>query len=156
LALTSSPSPRAGGEKVPSVSEADEGLPRATTNGVAVETPRSPSSALRAPSPRLRGEEGGRVAAVGIPATPVGGGSTLLDGTADDCRRAGLAVTTPQLLAGAYRAKLRNRVPPYALSTRTAAPREIERVMYDATYKGITDIVTKYVWPTPAFIVTRW
>ncbi len=52
-----SPSPRACGEKVPSVSEADEGLPRATTNAVAVETPQSPSSALRAPSPRLRGEK---------------------------------------------------------------------------------------------------
>ncbi len=52
------PSPREGGEKVPSVSEADEGLPRATVNAVAVEAPRSPSSALRAPSPRLRGEKG--------------------------------------------------------------------------------------------------
>ncbi len=58
------PSPREGGEKVPSASEADEGLPRATTPVVAVESPRSPSSALRAPSPSgpsaapdLRGEK---------------------------------------------------------------------------------------------------
>jgi phosphonate C-P lyase system protein PhnH len=51
------PSPREGGEKVPSASEADEGLPRATTNTVVAETPRSPSSALRAPYPRLRGEK---------------------------------------------------------------------------------------------------
>jgi len=51
------PSHGEGGEKVPSESEADEGLPRATTNAVVVETPRSPSSALRAPSPRLRGEK---------------------------------------------------------------------------------------------------
>ena len=63
---------------------------------------------------------------------------------------------TPQGLAGAYRAKLRNRVPPYALSTRAMSPRAVERVMYEATYKGITDVVTKYVWPTPAFFVTRW
>ncbi len=59
-----SPSPREGQgprtaprEKVPSDSEADEGLPRATTDVVVVETPESPSSALRAPSPRIRGEK---------------------------------------------------------------------------------------------------
>src|SRR5438045_1424647 len=52
------PSPRAGGEKVPSASEADEGLPHPTTPVAAVETSRSPSSALRAPSPRIRGEKG--------------------------------------------------------------------------------------------------
>jgi len=51
------PSPRACGEKVPSVSEADEGLPASTPTDVVIETPISPSSALRAPSPRLRGEK---------------------------------------------------------------------------------------------------
>jgi phosphatidylglycerophosphate synthase len=97
-----------------------------------------------------------RIAVVVVDATRANEGRALLDGTPDDCVRAGLAVTTPQRLAGAYRAKLRNRVPPYALSTTAAAPREVERVVYDATYKGVTDAVTKYVWPTPAFIVTRW
>ncbi|MBV9835772.1 MAG: hypothetical protein JO055_15250, partial [Alphaproteobacteria bacterium] len=52
----------------------------------------------------------------------------LLDGMPDDCARAGLAITTPRQLAGAYRAKLRNRVPPYALLTSATTPREIERV----------------------------
>lgn len=96
------------------------------------------------------------VAAIVIEATRAAEGRALLDGTPDDCARAGLAVVAPRNLAGTYRAKLRNRVPPFALSTRAMAPREIERVMYDATYKGITDVVTKYVWPTPAFFVTRW
>ncbi len=96
------------------------------------------------------------IAAIVIDAARSHEGLALLGGTRDDCMRAGLAVATPRQLAGAYRAKLRNRVPPYALSTRAAPPREIERVMYDATYKGITDVVTKYVWPVPAFVVTRW
>ncbi len=63
-AIAPTPSPREGQgprtaprEKVPSASEADEGLPGATTESVVVEAPRSPSSALRAPSPRLRGEK---------------------------------------------------------------------------------------------------
>lgn len=96
------------------------------------------------------------IAAIVMDAARADEGIVLLDAPTDDCARAGLLVVTPRGLAGAYRAKLRNRVPPYALSTRTMAPRDIERVMYDATYKGITDIVTKYVWPVPAFFVTRW
>jgi phosphatidylglycerophosphate synthase len=96
------------------------------------------------------------VAAIVVDAMRAEERRALLDGTLDDCARAGLVVAAPRDLAGAYRAKLRNRVPPYALSTRAAPPRAVERVMYDATYKGITDAVTKYVWPTPAFFVTRW
>jgi phosphatidylglycerophosphate synthase len=96
------------------------------------------------------------IAAIVIAAARAAEGLALLDGTPEACARAGLAVTTPQRLAGAYRAKLRNRVPPYALSTLATAPRDVERVMYDATYKGITDVVTKYVWPAPALAVTRW
>lgn len=96
------------------------------------------------------------IAAIVIDAERAAEGRALLEATTDDCARAGLAIATPQQLAGAYRAKLRNRVPPYALSTRAMAAHVIERAMYDATYKGITDIVTKYVWPTPAFVVTRW
>jgi len=96
------------------------------------------------------------IAAIVIDTQRADEGQALLDGTPDECARAGLTAATPQDFAGAYRAKLRNRVPPYALSTRATPTRAIERVMYDATYKGITDAVTKYVWPTPAFCVTRW
>ena len=45
------PSPHACGEKVPSVSEADEGLPASAPDIAVIETPVSPSSAHRAPSP---------------------------------------------------------------------------------------------------------
>ncbi|MBX3498619.1 MAG: CDP-alcohol phosphatidyltransferase family protein [Alphaproteobacteria bacterium] len=96
------------------------------------------------------------IAAIVIDAARMEEGQALLERASEDCARAGLAVATPGQLAGAYRAKLRNRVPPYALSTRATPPRDIERAMYDATYKGITDAVTKYVWPTPAFVATRW
>ena len=34
-------------------------------------------------------------------------------------------------------------------------PRSVEDALYFASYKGITDIVTKYVWPWPALVVTR-
>jgi phosphatidylglycerophosphate synthase len=104
----------------------------------------------------LRSSNTPGVAAIVVDASRANEARALLHGAPEACRPAGLDVTTPAALAGAYRAKLRNRVPPYALSTRIMAPRAIERMMYDATYKGITDAVTKYVWPTPAFAVTRW
>ena len=33
---------------------------------------------------------------------------------------------------------------------------EVERRTFDASYKGLTDLVTKWVWPRPAQAVTRW
>lgn len=104
----------------------------------------------------LRSSNTPGIAAIVIDAARASEGRALLRGAPEACAPAGLEVTTPARLAGAYRAKLRNRVPPYALSTRIRTVRDVERVMYDATYKGITDVVTKYVWPTPAFAVTRW
>ena len=51
------PSPHACGEKVPSISEADEGLPAPTPSSDDSKPSQSPSSALRAPSPHMRGEK---------------------------------------------------------------------------------------------------
>ncbi len=57
-------------------------------------------------------------------------------------------------LAGRYDTKLRKRADPtvHRLIDRRAA----ERVLFDASYKGVTDLVTKHVWPAPALVVTRW
>ena len=32
----------------------------------------------------------------------------------------------------------------------------VERAAYDASYKGVTDILTLYLWRKPAFYLTRW
>jgi phosphatidylglycerophosphate synthase len=32
----------------------------------------------------------------------------------------------------------------------------VERALFGSSYKGVTDLVTKYVWPAPALAVTRW
>ncbi len=57
-------------------------------------------------------------------------------------------------IAGRYDAKLRKRADPtvHRLADRAAA----ERVLFDASYKGVTDLVTKHAWPAPALAVTRW
>ena len=37
-----------------------------------------------------------------------------------------------------------------------ADPTPVERAAYDAAYKGVTDILTLYLWRKPAFHLTRW
>ncbi|SFH64320.1 Phosphatidylglycerophosphate synthase [Albimonas pacifica] len=65
----------------------------------------------------------------------------------------GAAPTTAEALAGGYDPKLRRRNAPFVL--RAEDPR-VEQALFDASYKGVTDAVTKHVWPPLALPVTRW
>ncbi len=58
-------------------------------------------------------------------------------------------------LAGSYHAKLRKRYKPYVFNIINTNQRDIEKVMFDGSYKGVTDIITKYVWPPIALPLTR-
>lgn len=62
---------------------------------------------------------------------------------------------TPATLANVYNNKLRKREVPYLLPLSAATLDAIERRMFLGSYKGVTDVVTKYVWPTPARHATR-
>ena len=55
-----------------------------------------------------------------------------------------------------YDAKLRKHSPPFVLPADPERTRELEDRIFDAAYKGVTDFVTKWVWPVPAKIVTGW
>jgi phosphatidylglycerophosphate synthase len=59
-------------------------------------------------------------------------------------------------LASTYNKSLRRRAPPYLMRIDSMTPVAIERRMFDGAYKGVTDFVTKRVWPWPAFHVTRF
>jgi phosphatidylglycerophosphate synthase len=52
--------------------------------------------------------------------------------------------------------KLRKRDRPYVLRLDPANPEPVERAAYDASYKGVTDILTLYLWRRAAFYLTRW
>jgi len=71
-------------------------------------------------------------------------------------RGAGVAVLSPRDLATSYDEKLRKRADPYVCSVVTTDLREVESILFGASYKGVTDFVTKYLWPAPAKVVTRW
>ncbi|MCC6917860.1 MAG: CDP-alcohol phosphatidyltransferase family protein [Alphaproteobacteria bacterium] len=56
----------------------------------------------------------------------------------------------------AYNSALRKREAPVLERLTGANTRAVEAVLFRASYKGVTDIVTKYAWPLPARAVTRW
>jgi phosphatidylglycerophosphate synthase len=52
--------------------------------------------------------------------------------------------------------KLRKRERPFVMPLDPADPELVERAAYDASYKGVTDALTLYLWRKPAFYLTRW
>ena len=53
-------------------------------------------------------------------------------------------------------AQLRKRERPFVMRLDPADPDPVERAAYDASYKGVTDALTLYLWRKPAFYLTRW
>jgi phosphatidylglycerophosphate synthase len=51
--------------------------------------------------------------------------------------------------------KLRRRDTLFVRSLDEEPAGKVERQLFDRVYKGITDLVTKYVWPVPAYWVTK-
>ena len=66
----------------------------------------------------------------------------------------GARTVTGVELAGRYDSKLRKRSDPLVMpaSDRVA----VERALFGASYKGVTDLVTKRLWPAPALVITRF
>lgn len=54
-----------------------------------------------------------------------------------------------------YNRKLRKRVHPTVARLEPSSVRKIERDTYFGAYKGVTDILTKYLWPEWALVLTR-
>ena len=51
---------------------------------------------------------------------------------------------------------LRKRDRPFVMPLDPADPGPVERAAYNASYKGVTDILTLYLWRGLAFHLTRW
>ena len=98
-------------------------------------------------------DEAGRPVAAHVPAAKAAkAAADLLAGKAP----AGLEPVTAVDLAGAYNHALRKREAPILELLTAQNVRQVEARLFKGSYKGVTDLVTKYVWPTPARIVTRW
>lgn len=80
-----------------------------------------------------------------------------LSDLADDRRIAdeGLTVGSAGDLLGLFNRKLRRQQDGLALSLAEDTTAAVEWALFQDVYKGITDIVTRYVWPIPAFWAVR-
>ncbi|WP_342640770.1 CDP-alcohol phosphatidyltransferase family protein [Rhodoligotrophos ferricapiens] len=65
--------------------------------------------------------------------------------------QSGYRTVTAVQLAGSHNAQLRKRQDAYAARVTPQTASHIERQLFDASYKGVTDVVTKYLWPGIAF-----
>ncbi len=79
--------------------------------------------------------EGGEIDAAALPAD-----ATVLD-----------AVALPEI----YNSELRRMTRPFVSAINESTIDEIERRTFDLAYKGVTDFVTKYIYPVPAYHGTR-
>ncbi|MEM9374929.1 MAG: CDP-alcohol phosphatidyltransferase family protein [Pseudomonadota bacterium] len=73
----------------------------------------------------------------------------------DALKQAGFKPGYMDDFVGDYDHALRKREAPYALSLFQNTPTAVERRLFKGSYKGVTDLVTKYAWPEPALHVTR-
>lgn len=103
----------------------------------------------------LRSESGHIVAAHGIDRAGARKAFAVV-AELEDVAASDFIVQDAVTLASTYRKALRKRARPILAHLDGADPVAIERLLFDGSYKGVTDLVTKYVWPLPAFAVTRW
>jgi len=80
----------------------------------------------------------------------------VLEGKVSPQAIRGVTMGTPATLSSAYVGKLLKSAPPLVLPIRATQAAALERYLFDGAYKGVTDLVTKWVWPAPARWVTRW
>lgn len=69
-----------------------------------------------------------------------------------------LSMIQPQTLETlpiAFQRSLRKSAPPFVLPISTENARDLEQWLYDWSYKGVTDLVTKWLWPVPAQWMVR-
>ena len=97
----------------------------------------------------------GQAAAAHVPSVDAAAATAALE-SGENPALAGLEQLTAEQLQGAYNDALRKREPPLLVRLEADNVGDVERRLFKASYKGVTDLVTKYVWPTPARIVTRW
>jgi phosphatidylglycerophosphate synthase len=62
---------------------------------------------------------------------------------------------SPLDLAPAYNPALRKLDPPFLHRAEADSVRRVENRIFSSSYKGLTDLVTKWVWPLPARELTR-
>lgn len=69
---------------------------------------------------------------------------------------AGVATVGVEQIAQGFEIALSKLDRPFVLPVHAANRHELEQIAFSGAYKGITDLVTKWLWPMPAQWVTRF
>jgi phosphatidylglycerophosphate synthase len=102
------------------------------------------------------GPDGARVAvAANVPSGLVSQAWELLNGGSTEKSLPGIRTEIPETLSSSYQARLKKSDPPFVLPITETTHRELENRLFAGSYKGVTDLVTKWVWPRPAQWGTR-
>ncbi len=91
-----------------------------------------------------------------VPAAAAAPARAVLEGAAAPDTLADVTLATPATLSPAFVAALLKSAPPLLLPVRATNAAALERHLFDGSYKGVTDLVTKWVWPAPARAATGW
>ena len=102
----------------------------------------------------------GLAVAAHVPAALAAEALALLDGAAADATLPGVERSTPNTVTLAFQKKLRKSEPPFVLPISAERRPALEQRLFDWSYKGVTDLVTKWAWPAPArrvvALAVRW
>ena len=74
----------------------------------------------------------------------------IIEGTATVDAMPGVKTETLETLSISFQQRLLKFEPPFVLPIMPETKRFLERRLFDWSYKGVTDLITKWVWPRPA------
>lgn len=119
--------------------------------------PRVLSALVETPGVMLlgSGSTAERVVAAHVESESADAALEALCGDRDPGTVEGAAVARPETLAPAFDARLLRSSSPTVLAVSPENRRALEDRLFGASYKGVTDFVTKFLWPRPARAVTR-
>jgi len=92
---------------------------------------------------------------IGVNGVDVETAQSLIGQDISALKHTDIRAVQPEDLDDGYNKALRKKEPPYALNVNDTPVVDIMRRQFASSYKGITDFVTKWIWPLPAFYVTR-
>ena len=107
----------------------------------------------------MRGQPGAMLTVGGEPVmihVPAGGNAAAAAAGLEDHQPVEGYEMLPAETAELSYAELRKRERPFVMLLDPENPEPVERAAYDAAYKGVTDVLTLYLWRKPAFYLTRW
>jgi phosphatidylglycerophosphate synthase len=100
----------------------------------------------------IPGEQGPIVVAAHVASSQARQMKVAMRNATPDPDMPGVQAETLETLSLSFEERLRKVEPPFVLAITPDNRRDLERRLFDWSYKGVTDLVTKWAWPLPA----RW